>query len=266
MTENDRLRLQDYLDNRLDEASRKKVESRLADSPEWADELEYLKVSREVSRSGLDKIRMPEGLKTQIQAAVSEELAKSPRRSRLAGKRIPFRFQILAAAATLILALGLYFSAPAPAAGPAGIVADIFQGYEAGTRSMQFTPTSSKCIEDHLAGMGMTWNQNMIELEGHRFTGGCITQTEDCDYATFAYRNDQNKLVTCQMFPGKLGKLPGHYEHRIQRGKNFMVARTDGLTMTFWQDGDMICVLSAEGDREAAIQLAVSKAAHRDVS
>ena len=262
ITESDRLELQDFLDGRLDDTSRREVERRLADSAEWRDELEVLTISREVSHTGLSSIHMPEGLRSQIQDAIADELQGAKATIRPAGRLLSFRLPAMAAAALILFAAGMYFSQSAPAAGPATTVVEIFHTYQIGEMPLQFTLADPSCLEDHLAAMGMSFDPGMATLEGYVYQGGCITKKPECDYATFAFVNEAKEVVTCQMFPGRLEKMTGTFEHRIQRGKDFMIAREGCITMTFWQDGDMICVISTDGNEEESIQLAVNKATH----
>jgi hypothetical protein len=62
------------------------------------------------------------------------------------------------------------------------------------------------------------------------------------------------------MYEGRTSALPAPAERRRQNDIDFLVYREGGLTFVFWQEGDVVCVLVADGDSESAIQLAFAKA------
>ena len=43
-------------------------------------------------------------------------------------------------------------------------------------------------------------------------------------------------------------------------GIRFRIYRSGGVTLVFWQEGSVVCVLAADGDPEQAIQRAYAKA------
>jgi hypothetical protein len=62
------------------------------------------------------------------------------------------------------------------------------------------------------------------------------------------------------MYEGWLGDLPRTDDVREHNGIIFQVYRTSGLTLVFWQEGAVVCVLASDAESEAVIQLAYAKA------
>ena len=55
-------------------------------------------------------------------------------------------------------------------------------------------------------------------------------------------------------------ELPPGAEERDHDGIRFIVYRRAGLTLVFWEEGTVVCVLASDGDPEEAVQLAYAKA------
>ena len=66
--------------------------------------------------------------------------------------------------------------------------------------------------------------------------------------------------MLCQMFEGTLGELPEPDETREHDGIRFRIYHREGLTLSFWQEGPVICVLVSDAGSEQVIQLAFAKA------
>lgn len=62
------------------------------------------------------------------------------------------------------------------------------------------------------------------------------------------------------MYEGQLADLPRSADVREHNGITFQVYRAGALTLVFWQEGTVICVLASDADAEAVIQLAYAKA------
>jgi hypothetical protein len=62
------------------------------------------------------------------------------------------------------------------------------------------------------------------------------------------------------MYEGQLADLPRSGDMREHNGIAFQVYRVGALTLVFWQEGTVVCVLASDADAEAVIQLAYAKA------
>ena len=100
-----------------------------------------------------------------------------------------------------------------------------------------------------------------LRMMGHALAGGRVHRLGSVPSALFVYRGAQGDLVVCQMYEGRLEALRPASEERTHNGVRFRVYREGDLTLVFWQEGNVICVLAAAGDPESAVQLAFAKAA-----
>ncbi len=62
------------------------------------------------------------------------------------------------------------------------------------------------------------------------------------------------------MFLGRPEQLPEADEVREHNGIRFHIYRKDGVTLAFWKEGSVLCVLVSDIDSEELIQLAFAKA------
>jgi hypothetical protein len=62
------------------------------------------------------------------------------------------------------------------------------------------------------------------------------------------------------MYEGHLASLPQPDDVRDHDGIRFQVYREGKLTLVFWQEGEVVCVLASDAEAESVIQLAYAKA------
>jgi len=62
------------------------------------------------------------------------------------------------------------------------------------------------------------------------------------------------------MYLGTASELPAGSVERENRGIKFHVYQVKGVTMVFWQEGKVVCVLSSDMPVENVVQLAFAKA------
>jgi hypothetical protein len=62
------------------------------------------------------------------------------------------------------------------------------------------------------------------------------------------------------MYEGRLASLPQPDEVRDHGGIRFQVYRKGKLTLVFWQEGAVVCVLASDAESDDVIQLAYAKA------
>ncbi len=67
--------------------------------------------------------------------------------------------------------------------------------------------------------------------------------------------------LICEMYPGSLADLPAEGEAHDHEGVRFVVYQRDGLTLVFWPEGSVLCVLAGEGGTDVVLPLAFAKAA-----
>ena len=62
------------------------------------------------------------------------------------------------------------------------------------------------------------------------------------------------------MYEGDLNQLRGPTAVRRNGDFTFLVFREEGQTQVFWQEGDVVCVLTSDIGTEEVVQLAFAKA------
>jgi hypothetical protein len=90
--------------------------------------------------------------------------------------------------------------------------------------------------------------------------GGSVSSISGRDSALFAYRGADGRGLVCQMYPGSLGDLEETAPEQVINGIDFRVYERDELTLVFWEEGPIVCVLGAEEEPASALDLAVAKA------
>ena len=99
----------------------------------------------------------------------------------------------------------------------------------------------------------------MMDLQ---LAGGIKHSLVGRDSAAFVYRGPGKLRVVCQMYRGSIDELPQATDVREHDGITFYSYEVDCVSMTFWREGDVICVLAAMADLDEVIALAFAKAMH----
>ncbi len=97
-------------------------------------------------------------------------------------------------------------------------------------------------------------------MQGFELVGGRLHRVASRSSVLVAYRTSSGELVLCEMFLGSATKARHGAEVRRERGIEFFLHRAGRMTVVFWQEGRVTCVLASEGDAQALFRLAVAKA------
>lgn len=255
--------LQLLLDGRLPAAVQQEVEAHLAACERCRRELDLLRRAKATLRESLPNLEVPPALFDRVNAAITAETAEpgasrppaalaptSPRR------RVLIR---LALAAGLLLAAVL---ALPDGQDPIAAAAEDFAGYRAGRLALELETNDPPELERFFADAELPFPTRVFDfgMMGYRLTGGRVHRFAGRPSALFAYESDDGRRLVCQMYQGRLSDLPAGAEEREQEGIRFRIYRAGDVTLVFWQEGEVVCVLIADGDPEAAIQLAYAKA------
>lgn len=179
-----------------------------------------------------------------------------------AGRRPWWRgIAVPAAAAALVIAVVWVTRGPD---GPSmvEVAARDFQGVQSGDLALELDSADPVTLEARFGAAGLPFPARVFDfgMMDYRLSGGSIRRGEGPPRALFAYRGSGDLALTCQMYEGRVEALPPPDARRVNDGIEFRVYRTNGLTIVFWQEGAIVCVLVANGDTEAAIKLAFAKA------
>lgn len=252
--------LQLLLDGRLGSDRRAAVEAHLASCRQCQRELDALRRVKATVREHLMERPVPPDVVARVSAVLAAEkggrVVRDHRAARL-WRRGAIAGLSLAAAAALLLVL-LQPGRP----DPVGAAARDFASYRAASLALQLETHDPRALERFFAGGRVPFAPRVFDfgMMGYRLAGGQIHRLAGRRSALFAYENAAGRRVVCQMYEGRLSELPPAAEEREHDGIRFRVYRTAGLTLVFWQEGSVVCVLATDADPEEAVQLAYAKA------
>lgn len=249
--------LQDALDHRLAPRELAELEAHVGSCPRCRRELDALRWTKAQAASARS-LEAPAELETRLRRALDEEDGAGARsRSRPRFRRwVPW----LAAAAALVAAVwmgGRFRTASVPSS-----VADIYRAYASDALSLDVATTDPAELERYLSGRGLPFTTRVFDLGmmGFQLERGGVLPVGGRDGVLIAYRAADGRVLLCRMYQGSVADLPDPVARRTNDGITFHLYRDGEVTLVFWQEGAVICVLAAEGDPEAALQLAFAKA------
>ncbi|MBI4420032.1 MAG: zf-HC2 domain-containing protein [Gemmatimonadetes bacterium] len=255
--------LQDFLDGRLDAARQTEVRAHLEGCPRCRGELETLRWVRDVALKQMPSAEVPSALAARVAAALdaaderggervrSRPLVRRWRRGAGAGA-------LLAAAAVALLVL------LRPSAELADSIARDYAAYSAGSLELGLRSPEGAAVESLLVSGGIAFPTRVFDLGmmQYQLVGGRVHRLRGRPSALFAYRGPEGRHLVCQMYEGRLADLPPPEAGDVLQHNDitFHVYRAGGLTLVFWQEGAVVCVLASDAESETVIQLAYAKA------
>src|SRR2546422_7731872 len=123
--------------------------------------------------------------------------------------------------------------------------------------------SSDVCSSDlYFAWRGLAFRTRVFDLGmmGYGLVGARVHRLDGRPSALFAYRGVGDHTLMCQMFEGSLDELPQGGEAREHNGIEFRIFKEHGLTLVFWMEGSVVCVLVSDVSGEDVVQLAYAKA------
>lgn len=251
--------LQDLLDGRLGASERAAIQAHVARCERCREELAALERGRAAAR-GLPVLAPPTDLGPRIASALdAEDRASASRPTR---RRLPHRWPLVAAgliaAAALVALLMLH---PATSDLPAAVARD-FAGYRDTQLALELRTGDPAALERFFAAHGIAFPTRVFDLAmmRYRLAGGRVHRLAGRPSALFAYTGPDAAALICQMYRGTLAELPSGAEQRVHDGITFRVYRVSRMTLVFWQEGAVVCVLASEGNTDEVLQLAYAKA------
>jgi hypothetical protein len=144
---------------------------------------------------------------------------------------------------------------------PAAVARD-FAAYRDGTLRLTLQTSDRLAIERLFVAGGLGYATRVFDLGmmQYQLVGGRVHRRRGSPSALFVYRGPDGRDLVCQMYEGRLADLPRSDDVREHDGITFHVHRVATLTLVFWQEGTVVCVLASDADAEAVIQLAFAKA------
>jgi anti-sigma factor RsiW len=255
--------LQLFLDGRLDTQRRALVEGHVDQCPRCARELEAMRRVKETMRQLLPE-PPPDDLGARLAGALDAEDRRSGAvldvASRRRRRRLAVAGALLVAAALLLMLVNRPRGTVLPS-----LVAGDFASYARGALPLEIESTDPAAVEAFFRSRGIRFPTRVFDLGmmGYRLLGGRVHQVAQGPSALFAYRGPDERDVICQMFVGRAADLPSAEQVLDRSGIRFYVYREGGMTLVFWQEGEVVCVLASDGDPDEVIQLAYAKAMPR---
>jgi len=243
------------LDGRLEAARAAEVEAHVAGCARCQRELEALRRVKAVLREHVPMVPVPDDVAARVRATMYGTVA--PRR------RFPMRARV-ATAAVLALAAVLVLAIVRPRLRSPDLVHAVaadFTAFRSGALQLQRRTADAPELEQFFREVQVPFPTPVFEFGAMQFSlaGGSVREGGG-PRAMFAYESTTGDRMICEMYAGVTGDLPAGAEVREYGGKQFYIYRMAELTLVFWQDGTVVCVLVMDGDPERAILFARVKA------
>lgn len=255
-------RLIDFVDGRLDAAAAAEVRAHLAACAACRAVEADLRAARGASAALRDEaIEMPADLLASVSRALDAEAATPAAVAR--GPRIHpvIRALVSAAAVAALVLLYLQVGTPRPPSDLPTLVARDLAAV--GSRALPFAVQAGDAatLERYFAASSgprvrvIDLAMMQIALEGatrHTLAGRAS--------GLYSYQTPSGVRLVCQMYEGRLSDLPPPESTRDENGFHFQIYTRGRVTVVFWQEGDLVCVLASEMPAPEVIALAVAKA------
>jgi anti-sigma factor RsiW len=254
--------IQDLLDNRLDAATRAEVERHVEACTECRREFEALRWTKSFVAKRFGAKAAPSELRENILRALEAD-AGSARTITSHPSFQTRKLKPLLAWAAALVALGILalILIPKQRTVPQ-VVARDFRTYQNQKLTLELDTPDVKKMEAFFARPDLPFTPHVYDLsaKGYRLVGGRVQFLRGQRTEWVAYRGPNNQAVVCQMYVGNVSELPVGSVEREHRGKKFHVYQVKGVTMVFWQDRKVVCVLISDMPAENVVQLAFTKA------
>jgi len=250
--------LQDALDQRLDSAQLHELEAHLAGCDHCRRELESLRWTKACARSA-PSFEHPPDLEARLRRALDEE---DRGRGGAAAPRSPVRsfWPWLTAAAALAAAIwmgGRFWTSSIPEA-----FAKEFRALRTNALPLEIESEDPGELEAYFSRSGLPFPMRVFDLGmmAYHLEGATVRPVKGDPGALVAYRGPEGRSLLCRMYLGRLNDLSEPMDRRTNDGIAFHIYRDSDLTLVFWEEGAVVCVLVGDGDPEAVVQLAFAKA------
>ncbi len=258
--------LQDAIDGRLDADQRAALDAHLAACSRCRREYEALRWTKTQLAGAARAIEVPAGLEARLRSVLDAEDRSQQERSVSASagdatkrrSHVWVRWVAAAAAIVAVVWVGSRLRQPPP---PADAAAS-FRAFASSDLALDVESGDVRALESWLRASGLPFSARVFDfgMMDYRLAGGGLHRVAGQTSALFAYRASGDRALVCQMYEGRIDALPPPTDRRTNDGIEFLVYREGELTVVFWQEGPVVCVLAANGDPEAAIRLAFAKA------
>ncbi len=255
-------RLVDFVDGRLDAASADAVRAHLAVCADCRAVETELRAAVAASAALRDEaIEMPADLLASVSRALDAETVRAAALVPATRIHPVIRVLVSAAAVAALVVLYLQVGTPRPASDVPTLVARDLAAL--GSRSLPFAVQArdAATLERYFAASSgprirvIDLAMMEIALEGatrHMLAGR--------PSGLYSYQTPSGARMVCQMYEGQLADLPPPESVRDGNGFRFRIYTRGGVTLVFWQEGELVCVLASELPPADVLALAIAKA------
>lgn len=243
--------LPELLDRRLDAEQEREVRSHLDQCRECRREFEALGWTKRLA-AAIPVAAPPPDLEHAIrkERALEERLLRTRRRS------------FLVAAASVLLGAGgtAWLFRRSRETLPAAVAGD-YRRFRAGALPLEVQAARIETVEAFFREQGIPFRTRVLDLAmmNYDIRGGRLHRLAGQTSALFVYQGGEEKTLVCQMYSGRLEQLPPADEVRNHRGFRFQIYRQERVTVVFWQEGEVVCVLAGDFGEREIVALAFEK-------
>lgn len=251
--------IQDALDGRLPAAGQMEFEGHLAGCEDCRSKRDAMAWAKAQAAS-LPGLVPPGDLAARIAGVLDEEDALTAavaerRRARVFGGWPAWTAASLAAGLLLAFFIGRRADMPQAVAGHYGAL-------RSGALSLDVATADVHVLEVHFAGAGLPFPVRVLDLGmmRYRLVGGRVHDLGGRPSVVVVYEGEDGHRLLCEMYRGSLTDLPPGDESLDHGGIPFRAFQRGDVTLAFWPEGDVLCVLAGEGGTKTILPLAFAKA------
>lgn len=254
-------RLVDFIDGRLDAAADADVRAHLAACAACRSlEADLRAAATAAATLRRETIQMPADLLATVSQALEAEAVR-PVATPTAAIHPLLRALASAAAVAALVTLYVWVGTPQPRSDVPTLVARDFEAV--GSTALPFTVRArdAATLERYFEGSaGPRIRVIDLAMMDIALEGASRHDLAGRPAGLYSYTTPSGARLVCQMFEGRLGDLPPPEAVREENGFRFQVYTRGAVTMVFWQEGDLVCVLTSDLPAADVLALAVAKA------
>jgi len=251
-------RLNDLLDGRLGQIEAAAIHQHLDGCADCRRDLDWLAAGRAAAKAASGADRAPAGLRASVTTALDAADAAAPAPARIRPRRALWA-GLAAAAVVATYVAGSWSRATVDAVdrAHAGFVA-----VRDDALALALRTSDAAALERFFAQAGTSSPIRVIDLGmmGWTIEGGVTRRFDRGLGGLYVYRSATGQRLVCQMYTGRLDELPAGAAVRSENGFEFRSYTRDGVTLVFWQEGNVVCVLASDLPSSEVLDLAVAKA------
>ncbi|MBM4270059.1 MAG: hypothetical protein FJ144_26235 [Deltaproteobacteria bacterium] len=257
--------IQDLLDGRLGDEARRIVEAHVDGCELCQRDLAAIGWVKQTLQTHRDALELPAGLDERVSEALSRVDEETASERRPSPRSLTRRTALAAGVALALTGVAVALLGRGRGRKPALVPDEIALDYRRFVETkppLGLATADPKALEEFFASRGIDFKTRVFDLGmmGFHLLGGTVHEVAGQPSALFVYRTDSGRIVICQMFPGRIDDLPAGVEIRQEKGIEFRIFDRGGVTMVFWPEGGVVCVLAGDIAREELVQLAIAKA------